>query len=100
MEPPDNFSQRALHPLRTAAFSPPCHLPPLAAIFNQVLYATPYLFARSLQSTHHHQLSSLLHGAIGNRGPPPATVARARLNQTCSAGAAEEARPIFVLDCD
>ncbi|RRT39804.1 hypothetical protein B296_00026404 [Ensete ventricosum] len=48
-ESPDNFSQRALHLLLTAAFSPPRHLPSLAAIFNQVRYATPYLFARSLQ---------------------------------------------------
>ncbi|RRT35159.1 hypothetical protein B296_00051706 [Ensete ventricosum] len=42
----------------------------------------------------------LLHGAIGNRGPPPATVACARPNQICSARPTEVARPIFVLDRD
>ncbi|RRT64022.1 hypothetical protein B296_00002659 [Ensete ventricosum] len=118
-EPPDNFSQRTLHPMLTAAFSPsrpssptasveagdaflrqifghnkpslaaafspPRHLPLLA--FNQIHYATPHLFARSLQSAHPYQSSLLLlHGAIGNRGPPPVTVARA-----C---------PIFLLDHD
>ncbi|RZR71927.1 hypothetical protein BHM03_00008834 [Ensete ventricosum] len=88
-------------PSSTAAFSPPRHLPPLAAIFNQIRYATPHLFARSLQSAHPYQSPLLLlHGAIGNRGPPPATVARARPNQICSTGAVEGARPIFVLNCD
>ncbi|RWW09765.1 hypothetical protein GW17_00026729 [Ensete ventricosum] len=65
-------------PSSVAALSPPRHLPSLAAIFNQIRYATPYLFARSLQSAHPYQsLLLLLHGAIGNRGPPPASVARA-----------------------
>ncbi|RRT36867.1 hypothetical protein B296_00023858 [Ensete ventricosum] len=69
-------------PSLAVAFSPPRHLPPLAAIFNQIRYATPHLFARSLQSAHPYQSSLLLlHGAIGNRGPPPAAVARARPNQ-------------------
>ncbi|RZS03841.1 hypothetical protein BHM03_00034078 [Ensete ventricosum] len=88
-------------PSSAAAFSPPRHLPPLAAIFNQIYYATPHLFARSLQSAHPYQSSLLLlHGAIGNRGPPPATVTRARLNQIYSTRAAEGAHPIFMLDRD
>ncbi|RWW74601.1 hypothetical protein BHE74_00017454 [Ensete ventricosum] len=85
----------------SAAFSPSRHLPPLAAIFNQIRYATPHLFARSLQSAHPYQSPLLLlHGAIGNRGPPPVTIARARPNQICSGGAAKGACPIFVLNCD